>query len=140
MNKRPSVLFTNLRGDKQFFADHLGATPIHNAQVEQHTPLSPLRLPIVDERCFCMAITNFSLTSTYRNPPASLSCSLNPSPRSSPDSVFLPDGTGPSYNPLLYQDVKLSNLRLSLKERRKISTGGLYQALVIFLIATSLLT
>ncbi|KAJ0747471.1 putative staygreen protein [Helianthus annuus] len=57
-----------------------------------------------------MAITNFSLTSsTYRNhPSASLTCSLNSSPRSSsPDSVFLPDATGPSYNPLVYQAVKL---------------------------------
>ncbi|MFS7938379.1 putative staygreen protein [Helianthus anomalus] len=58
-----------------------------------------------------MAITNFSLTSsTYRNnPSASLTCSLNSSQRSSsPDSVFLPDATGPSsYNPLVYQAVKL---------------------------------
>ncbi|KAK1407847.1 hypothetical protein QVD17_39474 [Tagetes erecta] len=53
-----------------------------------------------------MAITNLSLTSSCRNPCASFSCSLNPSRRSSsPDSVFLP--TGPSYNPLVYQAVKL---------------------------------
>lgn len=53
---------------------------------------------IVDERCndFAMAITNLSLTSTYRNHTASLSCSLRRS--SSPDSVFFP-----SYNPLVYQ-------------------------------------
>ncbi|KAI3821410.1 hypothetical protein L1987_08978 [Smallanthus sonchifolius] len=45
-----------------------------------------------------MANTNLSLTSIYRT--TSLSCSLNPSRRSSPDSVFLP---GPSYNTLVYQ-------------------------------------
>ncbi|KAK9080098.1 hypothetical protein SSX86_001773 [Deinandra increscens subsp. villosa] len=59
-----------------------------------------------------MAITNLSLTtsSTYRNHPStSLTCSLNPSRRSSPDSVFLPDapGGGPSYDTLVYQAVKL---------------------------------
>ncbi|KAI3686948.1 hypothetical protein L1987_80638 [Smallanthus sonchifolius] len=48
-----------------------------------------------------MAITNLSLTSSYRTPCISLSCSLR---RSSPDSVFLP---GPSYNTLVYQAVKL---------------------------------
>ncbi|XP_076919050.1 magnesium dechelatase SGRL, chloroplastic-like [Bidens hawaiensis] len=55
-----------------------------------------------------MAITNISLTSsssTYRHPSTSLTCSLNPSSRRS--SVFLPDTTGPSYNPLVYQAVKL---------------------------------